>query len=269
MAIKIKKKDGNKDSEPEAELVVEMNAEGAAAALSEEADPFLRASWGTASWVEKNRMLVIGGVVLVFVGVLGGYMGLGFLENQKVQASTSLSPALDSYNTLLEGSKELEALKSNPELEPPKKTYKTDAERWQAVYEGADVALKQHPTTDMALAAKLTKASAALNLKKYDEAIALYTDYITSTPDPSMKTAALQGLATSYAAAKKWDDAIKTLDDLAAVDKAYVSGVGYQKARVLEQAGKPEDAKKLYHEILDADPEHPSKSDIERRLANM
>lgn len=264
MAIKIKKKDGSKDSEESA-----VEAGGAAGRLSEDADPFLRASWETASWMEENRSLVIGGVLLMLVVVVAAYMGLGFLENEKVQASNSLTPAFDSYNTMLEGSKELEAVKSNPDLEAPKKTYKTDEERWQAVYDDADKALKDHANAEIAIAAKLTKAAAAAKLGKYDEAIALYKDYESISPDPSMKVAALQGLATAYAAADKNDEAIKTLDEIAALDPQFASGARYQKARILQHAGKTDEAKKLYHEILDNDPDHPSKADIERRLANM
>lgn len=267
MAIKIKKKDGTPDAPPPEDAALEVA--GSAGELSEDADPFLRAAWQTESWVEENRTLILGGVLAVLVAVVGGYFGLGFLENQKVQASSALTPAFDSYNTVLEGSKELEAIKSNPDLPAPKKTFKSDRERWEAVYAAADSALKQHPSGDISHAATLSKASAAAQLEKYDEAIALYQSYQQAAKDDSMKLAALQGLATTYSAAQKWDEAVRALDEIAALDEQFASGAKYQKARVLERAGKAEEAKKLYHEILDKDADHPSKSDIERRLANM
>lgn len=273
MAIKIKKKDGRDDDEAaidDVESAIEAGAAGVATTkLSEDADPFLRASWETASWIEEHRLAVVGLVVLVFLAVLGGYIGLGFLENQKVEASKALTPAFDSYNTLIEGSEALEQIAANPDLEAPDKTYKSDNERWQAVYDQASAALVQHPNADIALGAKLTKAASASKLEKYDEAIKLYNEYIESTTEPAMKTLALHGLATTYAAAAKWDEALKALDDLAASEPAFEPATRYQKARILERAARVEDAKKLYHEILDTEPNHPSKSDIERRLANM
>lgn len=266
MAIKIKKKDGKDEAEAEAE--VEAAAAGAVE-LSEEADPFLRASWETASWIEDNRMLVLGGIATVLIAILAGYGGLSYLEQGKVEASAALTPAFQDYNTLIEGSKEYDSLKANPDIKLPEKTFKSDDERWQAIYDDASGALAKHPSSEVALAATLTKASAAAKLGKHDEAIELYKEYIATSPDSSMKTAAQHGLATAYASAEKWDDALAALDELAKTSEEYEASLRYQRARILQRAGKSDEAKTLYHEILDKDPAHPSKADIERRLANM
>ncbi len=265
MAIKIKKKDQSEGSEEEA--VEEQAASGAT--LTDDADPILRASWETASWVEENRGLVLGGIFVVLIAVIGGYFGLQYLESQKVKASSALTPAIESYTTLIEGSREIEAIKSNPDIEAPEKTYESDEAKWQDVYDNADKALAKHPNSEIANASRLAKAAAALKLGKTDEAIELYTSYLESPTDPSMEAAVLQGLATAHANAENWDDATATLDKLGELDEAYAEAARYQKARILERAGKADEAKKLYHEILDEDPNHPQKADIERRLANM
>lgn len=272
MAIKIKKKDGSQEPESSSEVEEAEQlsaAEAAKAALSEDADPFLRASWETASWIEENRGLVLGAIAIVLIAVIGGYFGLQVLESQKVEASSTLTPAFDDFTTILEGSPQHEAIKANPDLEMPEKTFPNDKARWQAVYDDAEKTLSTHPKGDVAQAARLTKAAAAIKLEKPDEAIALYQAYLGNAQDEAMKVAVLQGLATAYARAEKWDEALKTLDELAAVDEDFVSGVKYQKARLLQRAGKKEEAKALFHEILDKEPDHPSKSDIERRLATM
>ena len=271
MAIKIKKKGDKPEEEPEVEEVAEdaPATARAAAQLSEEADPFLRASWETASWVEEHRFAVIGGVVAVFVAILSAYMGLNFLENSKVEASTTLSPAFDSYNTLLEGSKQLEAIKANPDFEAPKTTYPNEEARWQAVYDAASKSLDKNKNNEVAHAARLAKASAASRLGKHDEAIQLFEEYRKSSSDKTMEVVVLQGIASTHADAEKWDDAIKALDDIAKADEELASAVMYQKARILERAGRAEPAKELYHKILDESPTHPQKSDIERRLATM
>lgn len=269
MAIKIKKKDGA-PVEEEPELLEEDGRPVGAPpiAVRADGDPFVKASWQTASWVEENRMLVVGSVVVVFIAIIGGYLGLSFLEEQKVDASSSLDPAFASYNALIDGSPELEALKSAPDIPAPTKTHESPQARWQAVYDDATKALASHPSGDISLAAKLTKAAAAAELGKFDEATTLYEEYRAASADGAMKLVALQGLATTYAAAEKWDDALKALDELGAVE-GYARSAKYQKARILERSGKGDDAKSLYHAILDEDPAHPQKADIERRLANM
>lgn len=264
MAIKIKKKDPTPDSD---ESPVEEPV--SRAALSANADALTRASWETASWVEENRHLVFGGIIAILIAVIGGYFGLEYLESQKVEASNSLTPAFDAYSQLVEGSAELEALKSNPDLEAPSETFESEEKKWQGVYDEASASLNKHPNTEVALSAQLAKAAAAVKLSKFDEAIALYEQFRASSTDPAMESVVIQGLATAYAGAEKWDEAIAALDELAEVDEAYSSVARYQKARIYERADQKDKAKELYHEILDQEPDHPSRGDIERRLANM
>ncbi len=272
MAIKIKKKDSSSGNDPSEapELLDESGAPvGAPSRLGEDADPILKASWETASWVEENRYLVLGIVGVVFLAIVGGYFGLQVLESQNEEASSTLTPALEDYSTMIEGSPELESLKSNPDIEAPEKTFETNQARWEAVYAGANETLSKHPQGEIAQAATLMKASAAAQLGKTEEAIQLYESYRATSNDDSMKVPVLQGLAGVYASAEKWDEALETLDELSKLDDSYASAVDYQKARILERAGRGEDARKLYHSILEEDPNHPSKADIERRLATM
>lgn len=264
MAIKIKKKDRPEGSDDES-----VEAQAAPATLGKDADPLMKASWETASWVEENRGLVLAGIAILLVAVIGGYFGLQYLEAQKVEASTALTPAVESYTTLIDGSREMEAIKSNPDIEAPDKTFESDEAKWQDIYDKADSALKKHPSAEIAAAARLSKAAAAIKLGKNEEAIALYQKYLDAPVEPAMKTAVLQGMATAHANAEQWDEAIATLDKLAELDEDYAEAARYEKARILERAGKAEKAKELYHEILDTEPNHPQKADIERRLANM
>lgn len=267
MAIKIKKKDGSAD--PEAEADVAEDVPEGLPALGADADPFLKVSWDTASWVEENRQIVVGAILLVLVAIIGGYIGLEYLESQNVEASATLTPAFESYNTLIEGSAEMEAISANPDLDAPEKTYENDKKRWEDVYAAANVALSKHPNAEIATPAKLAKAAAAVKLGKNDEAIELYKEFKGATNDQTLKPIAVQGLATAYAAAEKWDEAIGALDELAGMGESYAGSVQYQKARILERSGKTDQAKELYHKVLDENPGHPDKSDIERRLANM
>ena len=259
MAIKIKKK-GERPEEPAQDEVIDMEP------VAPAADPFARATVGGASWIEEHRGLVLGGIAAVFVIILAGYFGLEYLESQKVDASAALSPALENYHTIVEGSPEYEAVQANDKI-TLERTFPSVEAKWQAVYDAAAEALSQYDTGQVAQSARLTKAAAALRLGKNEEALELYEAYLAKPHPDAGVFAVYNGMATAYAAQQKWDQAAQTFDELAEADEAYAGLARYQKARVLEEAGKPEEAKALYHEILEADPSTPFKNDIERRLA--
>lgn len=274
MAIKIKKKDGSKAEEEldvaidgeEAELDgAEKRAEMAAASY----DPFERRTMETANWVENNRGLVIGGILAAVAVLIGGYYYFQQQDEKAIGVSASLDSVFTEYAVPIEGSPELEQLKSNPQLPQPKKTFKTNDEKWQAIYDSAAKSLSEHPTGPISKSARLAKSAGALGLKKYDEAITLYEAHLADGPDDSTKAPALQGLATAYIGAGKSDKAIETLKKLEEMSEQYKPSAKYQQAVLLETSGKVDEAKSLYHQILETDPTFSKKTDIERRLATL
>lgn len=261
MAIKIRKR-GSDGDQPDTEA---SDAQGQVA--PEDADPILEATLRGATWMEKNRNLVIGGVVALVVAAIGVWVGTSYIEGQEVEASQSLSPALWDYGTVVEGSQEMEQIKKSDRIEVPEHTFPNEEARWQAIYDQAGAALDKHASGPLAQSARLTKAGAAMHLDKYDEAIKLYDAYLGGKTDEAMLPFVYLGLGNAYGAKGEADKAAANFDKLVEQDDSYEAMAMYKKAQVLGDAGKTDAAKELYHEILESHPKTPYRDDIERRLA--
>ena len=261
MAIKIRKR-GDDDNKPETDA-----PEGQTGGAPADVDPVLQATMRGASWMEENRGLMIGGIIAVVIAAIGVWVGTNYMEGQEVEASTTLSPALWDYDVPVEGSQEMEMIRQSDVVEPPENTFGSDKERWQAVYDQADESLAQNNSGPVAQSARLTKAAAASRLGKFDEAIELYSAYLEGPTDEGMLPFVYLGLATAHGAKGNVEKAGANYDKLVEQNEAYEGLAMYQKAKVLEAAGKTEKAKELYHEILETSPKTPYRADIERRLA--
>lgn len=260
MAIKIRKR--NDGDQPDAD-----GTEGQEAAGAQASDPVLQATMRGASWMEENRNLVIGGVIALVVAIIGVWVGTNYVESQKLEASSTLSPALWDYSAPVKGSPTMEMITQSQEVDAPETVYASETERWQAIYDKADASLKKHKTGPLAQTARLTKAAAANRLEKFDEAISLYQAYLGNKTDEAMLPFVYLGLADAHSAKGNIEKATANYDKLVEADASYEGLAQFQKAKVLEGAGKVEQAKTIYHEILESDPKTPYRQDIERRLA--
>ncbi len=275
MVKKIKRKVDSPEVEVlEGEEGAELGQEGGARNFginfpTEKPDAFEVASIKSAAWIDDNRNLAIGVVVAVVVAAIGVFVAVQFTTSQAEDASASLSLALASFEVLVEGSSELEAIKANPEIKAPTVTFASNDEKWQAIYDQAGATLADHGSGAVASTAQLTQAAAAFNLKKFDESTKLYNEYLAGSPTKDVKPFAYFGLANSLAAQGEFDKAIVQLDKVAEISPDQAIMIQYEKARMLERNGKVEEAKKLYHDILEAEPESTFRSDIERRLATI
>lgn len=270
MVKKIKKK----VDAPEVEVLDEAEGSGAQRDFGinfpeEQPDAFEAASIKTAVWIEDNRHIALGGLIALVVAAIGVFAAVQYAGSKSVDASTSLSKALASYEVLVEGSSELNAIKANPEIEAPEVTFASHEQKWQTIYDQATATLNEYGSGSIAASAQLTKAAAAFNLKKFDEATALYTEYLEGKASNDIKPFAYFGLANSYAAQGEMDKALAQLDKVSETNPEQAVMIQYEKARLLERSGKAEDAKKLYHDILEVEPETSYRADIERRLATL
>lgn len=199
--------------------------------------------------------------------ILAGYYGWKFVENQAVDNSAHLNGAFNAAWKFTSDGPEIKAFTErgiNAAFEP----YENATKKAEAVYAAADTASKAGKD-ELANSAKLMKAGAALQLGKYDEAIELYTGVLASSKNTFELIPARQGLSDAFAAKKEWDKAIEQVDAIASTDAELGKAMKYRKARLLESAGKTKEAKDLYHEIVENDPQSQYKSDIERRLATL
>jgi tetratricopeptide (TPR) repeat protein len=259
MAIKIRKRDDDSQSGDDGSQEQGAKASGSAA--------LLQASASAESFIENNRNTVIAGVIALVVAALGIWMGYNYVDGQKVEASSTLSPALWDYGVPVDGSPEMEMLRESPNFDLPEKTFASDAERWEAVYETASSSLEKHQSGPLAQSARLTKAAAATNLGNHEEAVELYEEYLAGQTDKAMLPFVYLGLATSKAAGGDTEAATAAFDKLAEQNEAYGALAMYYKGQVLEGAGDVDQAKTTYHELLETYPQTPYRDDVERRLA--
>lgn len=272
MAIKIRKRrDGGArkpggDASENAPIEMDSDAPrvGVAPAGS---DPILDATLQGVSWADENRNLVLGGILLVIVAALGVWIYSAYSSSQQVQASQVLSPALWEYETLLTDSPTMDQIKESGIIAPPEHTFASETERWQQVYDVAGKALAEYSSGAIAQSARVTRAAAAMRLQKNDEAIKLYTEYLDGKTSDALVPLAYMGLGSAYAAAGKVDEAAANFDKLGKTNAAWATTANFAKARLFDAAGKKEQARELYHEILEADPETPHRDEIERALA--
>lgn len=257
MAIKVKKKSDAPQEEEMPELPESVDL-ATYDALHEK-------SFQLVGWIEDNRNLVIGGVVAIVVASVGTIFAFNYMEARQVEASVQLSEGLAAYEVLVEGSADLEALRGDERIAPPKHTFQSEEEKWQTIYDKAGGTLADHDRGEIGRSARLTKASAAFKLGKVDESIALYEAAIEGATG-EVRDFAYVGLASALAAKGEHDRAIATYEKLAA-NPEYAPFAKYEKARLLQRAGKTEDAKNLFHEILETHPTTTFRDDIERRLA--
>ena len=258
--------DGDDDDDDEAphSLADELLEEVPAA----ERDAFHNASYQAASWTEQHGATV---GLAVIVAIVVGLGALGYKQwsaSQAVTDSAQVNKAIKAYATIVEGSQQEAMLKQLRKDFKPKKTFPNEKARWEAVYSDADASLKAHSTGGLAVSAQLAKAASAYRLGKYDEAISTYQAAIKDPLSVHLRPFATYGLAMSQAGKGDTDAALKTLDGLKD-DKSFDVLASYQKARLLDLAGKNDAAKDAYHKALEAHPQSPFKSAIERRLSKL
>jgi tetratricopeptide (TPR) repeat protein len=259
MAIKVRKKGPNNEEDPE-EQEENVPAQEAAAP-----DPFLSATTSTASWIEENRGLALGGLLLIIVGIMAAFGVMEYMKSQEVKASANLSPAFAAYEKPVSGSPELQTL-SQAGITIDKTHESTDAQ-WNEVLGAANATLEAKKKGPLVQSARLSKGAAAIRLDKWDDAISAYEAYLAADHAKDVEPFVYQALATAYAGKGDIESARAQLDKLEKVGENFADVAKFQEAIILDNAGESDKAKDLYHGILEANPETPYKTEIERRLA--
>lgn len=234
-----------------------------------ERDAFQEINYQAANWIEDNRTAAMGiffAIVLLPFGIYGAWYAN---QQSQIEDSMAVSAAMDAYRFPVKDSPQMQIFEQNDDLKKPKTIYDSRQAKWEAVYKKADEGLKKHSQGDLAVTAQLSKASAAYQLGKYDEAVGLYEKVISDKRAEALRPFATLAMAMSQAGKGDVDAASATFDKLAGYDDEYKQLAQYHKGRVLESAGKVKDAKDVYHKLLEENPTTTYKSDVERRLATL
>ena len=108
--------------------------------------------------------------------------------------------------------------------------------------------MKEAGDTETGRAANLRLAHLRLDEGKTDEAIAGYAKYLSGETDGGLRLFVLESLGYAY---EKKGDVAKAAETFQKLAEAGAPGRAlYHKARLAESAGKKDDAKKLYEQVV-------------------
>ena len=281
MAMKIKKRGNRREQDPiaqesgteplEGELLEGDEAaapQGAYADLEARPPAFdaERAAYEGAAWFDRNRGMVLTVTVVLLLAGAAAWAWFEYTGGQEEAASDLLSEAIEPYSVLVETSPQYQQLKSTPNFKLPAETFPTDEAKWQAIYKEAGEALQAD--AQVRQPARLARAAAAMQLGKYEEAATLYREALNLSLPLTYQALVGFGLAQALAAQGKHEEAIGQLDALVEKGDQQIALLArYRKGTLLEQTGKVEEAKSIYHELLEKNPQNPYQADIKRRLA--
>lgn len=234
-----------------------------------ERDAFEKLSHDTANWIERNRPIAIGLFLVVLAAPLLVYFGMEQYQKSLVEKSNDVTAAIEAYQYPVADSPMMKFFEQNDKFKKPETVYETNEAKWTAVYDQANKALQAHESDALGVSARYTKAGAAYQLGKYDEAISLYQAVLQDERGNSLHLFARLGLAMSQAGKGDVDAAVKSFDEIASTSDEFAGFAQYHKGRVLEAAGKAQEAKQAYDKLLEGDANSTYKVDVERRLATM
>jgi tetratricopeptide (TPR) repeat protein len=262
MAIKVKKR--NSDNEDD------DNQEDSAPAGGAASDPFVSTVMKGAVWLRENTNLAVAGLLGIILLGGGGYAVYAQMSAQAVEASTTLSQGINQYHFPVKGSSTYEAFQQSERIDVPDTVFDSESKKYEAVMSGADKTLKNYESGGVVQAARLSKAASALQLEKFDKAAESYKSYVdnlSKKASPPEAPFAFLGMGLAHAGAENFDKAVDAFEKAAKKDDTIAPLAKYHKGKALQQGGKIEKAKEVYHGILDNHPDFEFKSDIQRRLA--
>lgn len=226
-----------------------------------EPDKFQVAAGQAAGWLAGHRKAVIGVLAgAVAVVVLAAAVSI-WQARRAEQAGAALATALQAAGG---------EISSVPLPGLPGPFYKDEAERAHAVLDAAGRVRAEFAGTSAATQAALLAGDAHLALKEWDAAIGAYNDFLTNAPaHDALRFGALEGIAISEEGRNQPDAAIQTYERLAKEVPFYADHADLERARVLAQAGKTDEARKVLQGFAAAHPQSSLAGEAGERLARL
>lgn len=240
MAIKIKKK------RPEAEEPEEMPEVDDAGAAYIEGDEILEASRQTFGWINDNRNLVIGGLVVLFFGIVAVSM---VYEGAGDRRAAAAAPAFEALNV---------------------STAPVGADGVYASLDAQAAALTEAVGgIDGSVApfiANLLAGRAALQRGDADAATTAYQGAVAAVEGSPEAVVASFGVASAMAESGDLADALALLDTVSAEDEAWSFAVDLHRATLIDTAGEPAAARDAWQALLD---DYPDRRGLEYATARV
>jgi tetratricopeptide (TPR) repeat protein len=226
-----------------------------------EPDKFQVAAGEAAAWITARKSKALGLAAAVVAVLVAVAAALSFSDSKARAAGAALS---EVYRV------------AGGELSPvplpgvPGPFFPSDEARQKAVAEAAGKVIAQYGGTRAAALASLALGDAKLRLSEWDAAAAAYQAYLAGAPkDDALRFGALEGLAMAEEGKGSTDGALAAWARLGAEVPAYADRADLEKARVLLQAGKAEEARKLLAGFAEAHKESILTGEAAERLAKL
>lgn len=250
---------------PGEEPVFEGEAEIPGETVTEAAKPdeFAVAAEGFFEKLAARRQQVVVGIGALVIVMIGYSM---LQNNSAASDASSAKLALDalSLQTAEVGDGSGAALQNKDKSEARRgRIFKTNEARWKAALEAAQAAAAAGSTAALPLVAAAQVASGS-----GEAAIATYQAAMEKAPAGDDVAFALS-LASAQASAKKFPDAIATLDKLAAEKPAFALSAKYLKAELTDTYGEPKAALAAWKELTTAFPESTIKDVVDGRIVQL
>ncbi len=202
-----------------------------------EPDKFQVAANQAASWMaSRKKHLVIAAAAAVAVLVLAT-----ILSTVRAQREKEAGAAAAGLLTAAGG--EISAVPL-PGVTGP--FYADEQARQRAVLAEADRLIAAHPGTGAATLAELARGDAQLKLRQWDQAAAAYQKFLAAAPsDDSLRFGAIEGLGLVAEAKGDLAGAAAAYERMGKEAPKFADRADLERARVLEAAGKPAEARAL------------------------
>jgi tetratricopeptide (TPR) repeat protein len=209
-------------------------------------DKFQKEAGGVFDWMHEHpKEVAMGGAGLVALILV---IGLAFGGDDRSAERGSAAGA--DLATALELVDRPVASEGAPPPQGGGQPFAGETEKQQAIAQALTEVRTTHAGTRTATAAALPLADAQFKLGKYDEALALYDEYLKEAPaGAELRFLALEGRAQTLQAQGKTDEAIQAWDRLAEQEPAYKDRALYGKGRLLEKQQKWDEARAAYEVV--------------------
>jgi tetratricopeptide (TPR) repeat protein len=226
-----------------------------------EPDKFQQAATQAAGWVAARRRRVVA-IGAVAVGMLVVIAVVAALQARRAERAGAAAADLLS---VMAG--EISAVPL-PGLPGP--FFPTEEARQRAVVAAADQVLAEHGGTPAGALAALAKGDAHLKLREWEAAKAAYDRFLAEADeDDSLRFGALEGLGLVEEGKGNLDAAAQAYDRLAREAPAFADRADLERARVLAQGGKVQEAKDLLAAFAERHKDSQLGAEASERLARL
>lgn len=214
-------------------------------------DEFQKLGQEALPWLERHGRTVTMGVLAVGVAGLGVGLVSHLSEKSEMAASTQFGQALHVLD------REVNANSTTPPKAGEEPPFKSETDKDNELVAKLTAFRKANAGQRASKNAALPLAEAYLRLGKADDALPLIEEYlsVSDATDP-LRPAAYEAKGYALESQKKYDDALKAFDQLAAENKTdFLKGMGlYHRGRMLVIKGDKAGAAKQFSEIEGAAP---------------